>query len=135
MSIRKVAALLLVTVMSVPLPRALALEVAQQEQEQSVVSRSDIDNAMAAEARAQDLQRQRIRSLLDRPEVRELAGDLGLDLAGATEAVATLDGSELATLEAHAAALDDVLSGGASTITIGLVPLLLIVIIVILLAD
>ena len=74
--------------------------------------------------------------MLDRADVREVATRLGLSVADATSAVATLDGAELDTLAQQAGAVESpALTGGANNIVISLTALLLIIIIVILLAD
>jgi hypothetical protein len=101
---------------------------------QSVVSRADLDQALAARRASDESARATIHALLARDEVKALAHRAGLDLRRADAAVATLDGDELRTLSVQAAAADASLAGG-QTIQISLVAALLIIIIVILLVT
>src|SRR5262245_56329487 len=49
-----------------------------------------------------DAQRTRVRELLQRPEIQQLAGQLGLDLRHAEAAVGTLEGQQLTEVSAQA---------------------------------
>lgn len=100
-----------------------------------VVDRAAMEQALSGRARSDSADREAIRGLLRRDEVRGMVGDLGLDLRRAESAVATLDGRDLQNTAARARAAHEMLSGGAQTIQISVVTLLLIIIIVILLAD
>ncbi|MGD9906464.1 MAG: hypothetical protein AB7U83_23610, partial [Vicinamibacterales bacterium] len=91
--------------------------------------------ALADRAAADEAQRAAIRRVLDRDEIVQLAARLGLDLADARSAVATLSGDHLAAAAERAGAVDAALAGGATTVVISLTTLLLILIIVILLAQ
>lgn len=128
MSFRKATAVLLIAVFFAPFAPAAAAA------QSGVVDAADLDRALAARLDGEDEARQAIRELLARPEVAELAGELGLELRRAECAVETLEGEELATLADQARQASADLAGG-TTITISVVTLLLIVIIVILLAD
>jgi len=108
---------------------------ARAQESRVVVDRTAIEQALTARSQADDASRASIRSLLDRDEVKAMAGDLGLDLRRADSAISTLQGSDLARVADRAAIANDLLEGGAQTIQISLVSLLLIVIIIILLAD
>lgn len=123
---RCLAAFLGVALTILPVAPALA--------DDSVVSRADLDRAVAARHDADEASRTAIRALLARDEVKSIAKDAGLDLRRAQSAVATLDGDELRALAAQAASADAALAGG-TTIQISLVAALLIVIIIILLVD
>jgi hypothetical protein len=101
----------------------------------SAVSVSQMDEALARNTTRDQEARGTIRSLLQRPEVRELAAGHGLDLRRAEAAVGTLEGAELQTLAAQAGQADAALVGGDRTVRIGLVAALLILIIVILLVN
>jgi len=100
----------------------------------SSVSAADLDAALGAASRDDEVARAKVRTLLARDEVRSLAAGAGLDLQSADTALGTLSGDELHQLADTAAAADAQLAGG-QTITISLVSLLLIIIIVILIAD
>ena len=100
-----------------------------------VVDRAAVDQALALKVESENASRASIRALLQRAEVRQMAGDLGLDVRRAESAVATLQGAELQRVAQQAAVANDLLAGGAQTIQISVVTLLLIIIIIILLAD
>jgi len=104
-------------------------------QQARVVDAAALHRALADHVASEEAQRARVQGVLEREEVRELAGRLGLDLADARAAVATLSGAELADAAARAEAVDVALAGGATTVVISLTTLLLILIIVILLAK
>lgn len=100
-----------------------------------VVDRAAMERALSARAQSDEADREAIRTLLGRDEVRALAGDLGLDVRRAETAVKALQGRELRDTAVRARAAHEMLLGGAQTIQISVVTLLLIIIIVILLAD
>lgn len=100
-----------------------------------VVDRAAMEQALSGRAQADATDRDAIRTLLRRDDVRAMAGELGLDVRRADTAVATLEGRELQSTAARARAAHEMLAGGAQTIQISVVTLLLIIIIIILLAD
>jgi hypothetical protein len=105
-------------------------------QQARVVDSGAMTRALETRADSERAQRQQVLRVLDRADVRETAARLGLDVADASSAIATLSGAELDTLARHAGAVESqALTGGANTIVISLTALLLIIIIVILLAD
>lgn len=83
-----------------------------------VASRSAIDAALQERASTTQADRDRVLSLLERSEIQDLAGQVGLDLRQAKDAVATLDGEELAALGVQARQVESALAGGQSTVTI-----------------
>ena len=87
-----------------------------------------MDQREAEEARDRDA----LRRVMQRPEVRELAGRLRLDLSRAEAAVATLEGAELRDLAAQARTVDQGLAGGQN-ITISVTAIIIILLLVILL--
>jgi len=103
--------------------------------QERVIDRAAIEQVLIERVQGESASRASIHSLLERSEVRRMAGDLGLDLRRAKTAVATLQGPELERVAQQATAANELLSGGAQTIQISVVTLLLIIIIVILLAD
>lgn len=100
----------------------------------SVVRRGDLEQAMALKVRSDEGARDIIRTLLAREEVKALAGEMGVDVRLASNAVSSLQGAELQRVADRAAAVNDMMAGG-TTIQISLVAILLIVIIIILLAN
>jgi hypothetical protein len=125
---KKVVAFLLL-----PLFLASSPALAQQAR---VIDSGAMSQALEAKAESERAQRELVQRVLDRADVRETAARLGLSVADAGSAVATLSGAELDTLAQHAGAVEAAaLAGGANTIVISVTTLLLIIIIVILLVD
>ena len=105
-------------------------------QQARVVDASAMDQALAARAESESAQREVVRRVLDRSDVRAMAARLGLSVEQADSAVATLSGPELGTLAQHAQAAEAAsLAGEANVVVISVTTLLLILIIVILLAS
>ena len=124
-------ALTAVLVLALALPGPFAYSADAQSRP---ISQAELDRALAHKLSADDAARDGIRRLLQREDVRRLAAGYGLDAQRAEAAVGTLQGEELETLTARAAALETQLAGGDElSIHMSLVSLLLIVIIVILL--
>ena len=104
-------------------------------QQARVVDAAAMSAALEKRAGAETSQRELVRRVLDRADVREAAARMGLEIEQADSAVATLSGAELELLAQHAGALESAaLAGGANTVVISLTTLLLLLIIVILLA-
>ena len=103
-------------------------------QQRHVVDRADLRQAIASQAVTDQQNRDAVMGVLQRSQVRELAGRLGLDVTRAENAVSTLDSAELANLAESARTADVQLAGGSNTIVISTTTLLLIIIIVILVA-
>jgi len=100
-----------------------------------VVDESAMRQALAGKADTESAQRALVQRVLQRDEVKTIAARMGLDVAQASSAVATLSGAELGTMASQASAVEAAtLAGGASTIVISATTLLLILIIVILIA-
>jgi len=105
-------------------------------QQTRVVDGAAMGQALADKAESEGAQRELVRRVLERAEVREMAERMGLSVQQADSAVATLSGAELGALAQHAGAVETAaLAGGANTIIISTTALLLIVIIVILLVS
>jgi hypothetical protein len=100
-------------------------------QQRHVASPAALDRAIAEHLRQADADRQAIRDVLQRPEVREIATHAGLDVARAERAVATLDGAELQQIAAQARAVDNSLAGGQN-ITLSATTIIIILLVVIL---
>lgn len=98
-------------------------------------SPSALDAALQQHTAAATADRDAVLRVLDRSEVKAVAGRMGVDLRQAKDAVRTLDGDQLARVSAQAHAVDQSLAGGASTVVIstttiiiGLLVLILIII-------
>jgi hypothetical protein len=86
----------------------------------------------------QDADRAAVREALNRPDVREVAAQTGIDLARLTAAVDTLGGEDLERAAGAARQVNESLVGGASTIVIStttIIIVLLIIILIVLAAD
>ena len=77
--------------------------------------------------------REAVARLLARPEVQKIAGDAGLDLRRAEQAVATLDAPQLADIAAQARQIEQSLAGGQSRVTISTTMIIIALLVVILL--
>jgi hypothetical protein len=73
--------------------------------------------------------------MLERAEVRQIAGAAGLDLERASTAAAVLSGPELEKLAAQAREVNANLTGGSETVVISATALIIILLIIIILAD
>ena len=104
-------------------------------QQRHVVSTAGMRQAIVQQAQAQQQTRDSLRAVLKNSQVREVANRLGLNVARAEGAVATLTTAELEQLAGPARELNANLAGGASTIVLSTTTILLIIIIIILLAD
>jgi|SRR5687768_12753095 len=117
----------------------VALFMAPAAQAQShVISKSALDKAVQERVSRDQADREAIRTLLQREEVRDVAGKAGLSLDKALAAVSTLDGAQLQQLADQSRQIDNQLSGGASTIVIStttIIIVLLLVILIVALAD
>jgi hypothetical protein len=105
------------------------------QQTSTVVDRASVDRAVGDKVVSDESARDSIRTLLNRDDVKAMAEGMGLDVRRAEGAVSSLEGADLQRVTARATAANDLLAGGATTITISLVAVLLIIIIIILLAH
>lgn len=97
-----------------------------------------IDRALAERAAAVDADRQMIRRVLDRSEVKDVADRMGVDIQRLQSGVGVLDADQLAQVAAQAREVDQGLAGGATTVVITtttIIIALLVIIIIVLLAD
>ena len=104
-------------------------------QQRHVVTPADMRQAITQQAQAQQQTRDALRAALGNSQVREAASRLGLNVAKAEGAIATLSAQELEQLAGPVRDLNANLAGGASTIVISTTTLLLVIIIIILLVD
>jgi hypothetical protein len=104
----------------------------------NVITKSALDQAVQERVSRDQADREAIRTLLQREEVRDVAGKAGLSLDKALAAVSTLDGDQLQQLADQSRQIDNQLSGGASTVVIStttIIIVLLLVILIVALAD
>jgi hypothetical protein len=102
-----------------------------------VISKNALDKAVQERVARDQSDREAIRALLQRADVREVVAKAGLSVEKASAAVATLEGSELNEIASQARQVNDQLAGGATVVitTTAIIIILLIVILIILAAD
>jgi len=127
--IKHALALVLTLTMTLPTP-AFA--------QQHVVDRGALAAGVAQHIEADNADRAAIREALTRPDVRDTAAQLGLDLSRMNTAVETMGGTDLERAASLARQIDQPLVGGASTIVIStttIIIALLIIILIVIIAD
>ncbi len=105
---------------------------AQQDTRTAASHQATIDQALAARAAQVAADRDTIRRVLDRAEVREVAGRSGIDLDRVRAGVALLDGQNLQKVASQARTVDAALAGGASSVTLSTTMIIIILLVVIL---
>jgi hypothetical protein len=116
-----------------PLIVLTALSTSAFAQNRHVVDPAALAAAVDELAAKQDDHRATIRQALDRPEVREVARQLGVDLDRANASIATLDGNDLERVAAAADRVNHSVVGGASSVTLSTTTIIIILLLVILL--
>ena len=104
--------------------------------QQSVVSDRQIQNAIDKKIDQSTADRQAIQAMLQREDVRQVAGSAGLDLERASAAAAILSGSSLEMLAAQAREINEGgIVGGEDRIVITTTGIIIILLILILLTN
>ena len=116
------AILLMVVTLS---PRAQA--------QSSVASQAMLDAAVQQHVATTEANRAAVLRVLEHPDVKAVAGRVGVDLRTAADAVATLDGQELQTLTAQANQVNEALAGGQSRVVISTTLIIIALLVLILL--
>lgn len=103
----------------------------------NVIGRAALDQAVQERVSQEQSDREAIRTLLQRAEVREVAGKAGLSLEKAAAAASTLQGDDLRRVAEQARQVDNQLAGGDSLVisTTTIIIVLLLVILVVLIAN
>ena len=123
---RKSTSILAILLMVVTLaPRAQA--------QTGVASQALLDAAVQQHVATTEANRATVLRVLEHPDVKALAGRIGVDLRTATEAVSTLDGQDLQTLTAQANQVDEALAGGQSRVVISTTVIIIALLVLILL--
>ncbi|HUR33477.1 MAG TPA: hypothetical protein VM032_06755 [Vicinamibacterales bacterium] len=110
----------------------LALSSTAFAQERHAVNPSVLSQTVVDHVSSQDADRAAIHDVLNRPEVREVAGKAGFDLDRLNASVDTLNGSALSQVAASAQQVNQTLVGGASTIVISTTTIIIALLIIIL---
>jgi branched-subunit amino acid ABC-type transport system permease component len=106
--------------------------------QQHIVTPQQLTAAMTQKVAAENADRAVVRETLARPEVREVAASMGVDLAKLSGAVDTMSGEDLKQAASTARQVNEELVGGAPTITLTattIIIILLVVIVIVLLAK
>ena len=120
-----ILAILLVLVTAVPRAHA----------QSATASQAVLDAAVQQHVASTEAERAAVLRVLAQPEVKAVAGRVGVDVTRAEQAVSTLDGQELHALSAQAAQVEQALAGGANvTISTTMIIIALLVIILIIVA-
>ena len=101
--------------------------------QQHVVPPAQLTATVTDRVAAQDASRAAIREALARPEVRDIATSMHLDLSRATAAVETLTGTDLEQAANAARSVNEQLVGGASTVVLSTTTIIIILLVIILL--
>jgi hypothetical protein len=104
------------------------------EPQRHVVGDTEIQARIDQQMGQADADRQAIQTMLQRADVRKIAGTAGLDLERASAAAAVLSGPALEKMAAQAREINAGLTGGDGTIVLSATALIIILLIVILLA-
>lgn len=91
-----------------------------------------LDAAVQDHVASRTADREAVQRVLARPEVRKVAGDAGIDLRRAEQAVATLDPAALAEVAVQARQVEQALAGGQSTITFTTTTIIIVLLLIIL---
>ena len=100
--------------------------------QQHIVTPSQLSAAVADRVAAQDADRAAVRDALARPEVRNVAATIGVDLARLDAAVGTMSGADLERAASTARQVNQQLVGGASTVVISTTTIIIALLVVIL---
>lgn len=103
----------------------------------TVIGRSALDKAVQERVSRDQADREAIRTLLQRAEVRDVADQAGISLDKAAAAVSTLQGDDLRQIAEQARQVDNQLAGGSTIVisTTTIIIVLLLVILIVVLAD
>jgi len=99
---------------------------------QHTVSPSELAATVAGHVAQQDADRAAIREALGRPEVKNVATRVGIDLDHVAAVAGTLSGASLNEAAAAARQVNDAVSGGSSTVVISSETIILVLLLVLL---
>jgi predicted xylose isomerase-like sugar epimerase len=113
-------------------PLALALSTAAFAQERHVVTADKLAQTVSQYVQKQDADRAAIRETLARPEVKNVAESMGIDIGRVSASIDALPPESLERAAATARDVNQALVGGASTIVISTTTIIIVLLIVIL---
>ncbi len=115
-----------------PLGLLMALATPAFADGQHVISPATMAAAVSQRAAQRDADRAAVRTALAQPQVRDMAGRLGVDLERANGAVGTMSDSDLARAADAARQVNQSLAGGASTVVISTTTIIIALLVLIL---
>lgn len=127
-SVVSISAVGALTAVSLAAPRAVAA------QEAHAATPEELEALVVRRTEAVDADREALRAVLQRPEVRRVARTAGLDIRRAESAVAVLDAEEVERLAPTVRQVEEALAGGANVvipITTLIIALLILIIILV----
>jgi len=98
-----------------------------------VASQAALDAAIQQHLDDTTAQRAAVLRVLDRDEVKTVAGRVGIDLTTAATAVSSLSGDDLKAAASQAQQVEQALAGGASTVVISTTTIIIALLVIILL--
>ena len=98
-----------------------------------VASQAVLDAAIQQHLDETSAQREAVLKVLERDEVKAVAGRVGIDLTTAATAVSTLSGDDLKAAAAQAQQVEDALAGGQSKLVISTTTIIIVLLVIILL--
>jgi hypothetical protein len=126
---------LLKQLLVLPLGFLMVMSTSALAQQQHAVDPGAIAGAVTQHIATQDADRAAVRDALARPEVREVASHMGVDLSRVDASVSTMTGTDLQQAASAARQVNRSLVGGASTIVIStttvIIALLVVIIIIV----
>jgi hypothetical protein len=111
---------------------ALALSTSAFAQERHVVTADELAQTVSQYVKKQDADRATIRETLARPEVKNVAEGMGIDIGRVSASIDALPPESLERAAATARDVNQALVGGASTIVISTTTIIIVLLIVIL---
>jgi preprotein translocase subunit SecF len=101
-------------------------------QNRHVVRSAAIAAAVDAHVASQNADRAAVRETLERPEIRNLATRVGIDLDHVTASLGTLSGADLENAASAARQVNEELVGGASSVTLSTTTIIILLLALIL---
>src|ERR1044071_6735832 len=98
-----------------------------------VASQAALDAAIQQHLDETSAQREAVLKVLERDEVKAVAGRVGIDLTTAATAVSTLSGDDLKAAAAQAQQVENALAGGQSKLVISTTTIIIVLLVIILL--
>ena len=98
-----------------------------------VASQAALDAAIQQHVDHTDAQRAAVLRVLERDEVKSVAGRVGIDLTTASTAVAAMQGQELSAAASQAQQVEQALAGGQSKLVISTTTIIIALLVIILL--